>query len=107
MRDLIKIAIFTLLTDSSFATVVDGNHFYEGFQYAERGDQTAQAYLNGIVAGFYDSNEKDLNPCVGESVRMSQLRDAVGIFYSRNPSQRDLPLRDTFVEIIKTEWGCK
>ena len=98
---LITLLIFFFLSFNLNAVVLTGDDYLD---YVNEGTDGYINFLNGYVAGLYDTHEAELYPCVGSDVKMSALRDAVAIFYRENPSKRRYPVTLFFVTIIKDEW---
>lgn len=77
------------VTASLNATVLRGNEFL--VNYEKRNDMAIVNFLNGYMAGQWDSLEvtnERLADCVGTDVRMSQLVDVVAIYLKANPEIR-------------------
>ena len=98
---LITLLIFFSLSFNLNAVVLTGDDYLD---YVNEGTDGYINFLNGYVAGLYDTHEAELYSCVGSDVKMSALRDAVAIFYRENPSKRQYPVTRFFVTIIKDEW---
>ena len=89
------------------ALILDGNAFLE--QYESKNSQS-YIYLNGYVAGMYDAYELidiSIAKCLGENVRMSQIKDSIAIYLKNNPQFRHHAMVVTFPSALKIQFNCK
>jgi Rap1a immunity proteins len=95
-----------LFMNNANATVIDGNKFLE---IHKKNTEFGNQYLIGYVAGWYDQIEvskPDIQKCLGENVRMSQIVDAISIYLENNPQIRHYHPTAFMDLAIKKQFNC-
>ena len=87
------------------AYFVDGNYFLTIYKDLKNGNRDANNYLAGYVGGLYDSFEKELNSCIGKDIHIGEIINTVASHIINN-SYLVIPVRDVFVDAVKSKWNC-
>ncbi len=106
MKKLLFILIFTF-SSSCFSTVETG---YSFLQKLNSNNQAEKQYLLGYVAGIYDAYENfdpSIYKCLGSSVKMSQIIDAISIYLKMNTHLQQYGIGYVFPNAIKEMYGCR
>lgn len=108
MKKLITVLLTTALViaNNAYATVMDGNEF---LKVHNNSDVASKQYLIGYISGTWDQYEitkPELAKCIGVSVKMSQLVDAVGLYLQANPQVRHYHPSYFVPLAIKKQFSC-